>query len=102
MIAPALDAGRSPLGPSPLGPFAGSAPIAPRPARRREIAPNATLVDRIDLTPSVARFVVRPDGGVPPFSPGKYFALGLEVEGLSCNVPIRRRHPPERPRRSSS
>jgi ferredoxin-NADP reductase len=87
MIAPALDAGRSPLGPSPLGPFAGSAPIAPRPARRREITPNATLVDRIDLTPSVARFVVPPDGGVPPFSPGQYFALGLEVEGALLQRP---------------
>jgi ferredoxin--NADP+ reductase len=61
--------------------------MAPRPARRREIAPNATLVDRIDLTPSIARFVIRPDGGAPPFSPGQYFALGLEVEGALLQRP---------------
>jgi ferredoxin--NADP+ reductase len=106
MTAPVLDTGRrplgrrplgplgptplgppGPLGPNPLGPLAGDGPVAPRPARRREIAPNATLVDRIDLTPSVARFVVRPGGGVPPFSPGQYFALGLEIEGALLQRP---------------
>jgi ferredoxin--NADP+ reductase len=41
--------------------------------------PNATLVAREDLTPAVARFVVRPDEGPLPFRPGQYLALGLDV-----------------------
>ncbi len=42
---------------------------------------NATLVARIDLTPTVARFAVHLDDGVGPFKPGQYFALGLSVDG---------------------
>jgi ferredoxin--NADP+ reductase len=41
----------------------------------------------VDLTPSIARFVVRSDGGVPAFKPGQYFALGLEVEGALLQRP---------------
>ena len=53
-------------------------PIArPRPA----LAPNARLDGRVDLTRTVARFVVGPDEGVGPFEPGQYFALGLSVDG---------------------
>jgi ferredoxin-NADP reductase len=50
-------------------------------ALRRPGATNATLTRRIDLTPSVARFRVRPDDGVPAFAPGQYFALGLPATG---------------------
>lgn len=104
METPVLDPGRSPLVRSPLdrrplgsiGP-AGStvatggtlvirAP-APLPAARRELVPNATLVSRIDLTPVVARFAVRPDAGAPAFKPGQYFALGLQVQGAFLQRP---------------
>jgi len=93
MTAPVLDIGRRPLGPiGPAVPLTARAPlmgglIEARPIRRREITPNATLVSRIDLTPAIARFVVRPDGGVPPFKPGQYFALGLEVDGALLQRP---------------
>jgi ferredoxin/flavodoxin---NADP+ reductase len=38
---------------------------------------NATIAGRDDLSPTVARFRVAPDDGVPAFVPGQYFALGL-------------------------
>jgi ferredoxin/flavodoxin---NADP+ reductase len=78
MEAPVL-APRGPLG--PLRGALGGAVVAPRPIRRREFIPNATLVSRVDLTPAIAQFVVRPDAGVPDFKPGQYFALGLQVDG---------------------
>jgi ferredoxin--NADP+ reductase len=53
----------------------------PRPERRRDFAPNATIVERDDYTPLIARYVVRPDGAVPPFEPGQYFSLGVEMDG---------------------
>jgi ferredoxin/flavodoxin---NADP+ reductase len=53
--------------------------VAPRPERRREFIPNATLAERDDLTPLVARYVVRPDAAVPSFEPGQYFSLGFEI-----------------------
>ena len=73
------------LGPTPagsvIGPAMGLRPLpaatTARPERRRELAANAWLVDREDLTPVVARFVVRPDALIPPFEPGQYFSLGL-------------------------
>ncbi len=44
---------------------------------------NATLVDRIDITPDLVQFRILPDAGVPNFTPGQYVALGLlpEVDG---------------------
>jgi ferredoxin--NADP+ reductase len=48
---------------------------------------NASLVDRADLTASMARFVVRPDDGVPAFEPGQYFALGLVLDGRLLQRP---------------
>jgi Flavodoxin reductases (ferredoxin-NADPH reductases) family 1 len=55
---------------------------APRPGLARPgLEPNATLSARVDLTDSIARFVVRPDDGVGTFEPGQYFALGLTVDG---------------------
>jgi ferredoxin--NADP+ reductase len=45
------------------------------------LTPNATLVERIDLAPSLAIFRVRPDGfpdaAEPWFLPGQYVTLGL-------------------------
>lgn len=38
---------------------------------------NATLVDRIDVTPDLARLFVKPDAPHAPFHPGQYVALGL-------------------------
>lgn len=51
------------------------------PVARRVLEANATLTARVDLTRTIARFVVRPDDGVSPFEPGQYFALGLTVDG---------------------
>jgi ferredoxin/flavodoxin---NADP+ reductase len=44
------------------------------------LAANASVADREDLTPLIARFRVRPDGPIPPFEPGQYFSLGLPVD----------------------
>jgi ferredoxin--NADP+ reductase len=49
--------------------------------------PNATLVERDDLTSSIARFRIRPDDGVPAFEPGQYLALGLPVDGRLLQRP---------------
>lgn len=38
---------------------------------------NATLVKRIDITPELAIFRIRPDRGIDEFLPGQYVALGL-------------------------
>lgn len=64
---------------SPLSPPVVRVPIATE--------PNATIADRIDLTPSIARFRIRPDDGVPAFEPGQYLALGLPVEGRLLQRP---------------
>ena len=46
-------------------------------ARPAAPAPNATLVRRHDLTPTIAHLWIAPDEGMPAFVPGQYFALGL-------------------------
>lgn len=38
---------------------------------------NATVVNRIDLTPELLILQVKPEGEIPQFSPGQYVALGL-------------------------
>ncbi len=40
---------------------------------------NASLVERRDLTPDVASFLVRPDAPGTPYTPGQYATLGLDV-----------------------
>lgn len=86
-----LEAGGQPASSRPLrrGPIGLGLGVAavPLPQPRRAIAPNATLVARDDLTPSIARYRIRPDAGVPPFEPGQYFALGLEVDGKFLQRP---------------
>ncbi len=58
------------------------------PARRLvAIEPNATLVDRQDLTSTMSRLRVRPDDGVPTFRAGQYFAIGLPVDGRFVQRP---------------
>jgi ferredoxin-NADP reductase len=69
----------------------GVATRRPVPPARRPVAalpePNATVVEREDVSASIARFRVRPDDGVPPFRPGQYFALGLVVGGRLIQRP---------------
>ena len=43
----------------------------------REKYYNATIIERIDIHPDLARFRIRPDEPIPPFQPGQYVALGL-------------------------
>jgi len=50
-------------------------------------APNATLVERRDLTEAIAILRVRPDDGPAPSVPGQYFSLGLEVAGRLMQRP---------------
>ena len=38
---------------------------------------NATIIERIDVNPDLAKFRVRPDLPIPNFEPGQYVALGL-------------------------
>jgi len=54
---------------------------------------NATLVERIDLTPALAIFKVRPDEAIeadPPFIPGQYVTLGLNNEKAPALGSVRR------------
>lgn len=72
-----------------LGTPRGLLPLAES-GRRDQVAashPNATLIEREDLTASVARLVIRADEPVPAFVPGQYFALGLTVEGRLLQRP---------------
>lgn len=47
---------------------------------------NATLVGRVDVSESIARFFVRPD--VPaPFVPGQYLSLGVSIDGRLLQRP---------------
>lgn len=63
-------------------------PPALLPVRQaRSTEPNATLIARIDLTPAVAIFRIRPDGPVPAFEPGQYLALGITVDGTFLQRP---------------
>ena len=64
-----------------------AASLAPPGRRPVGTEPNATLVDRQDLTPSVTRFRLRPDAGTPVFRPGQYFAIGLQVAGRFLQRP---------------
>ena len=62
-------------------------PPPPRAARADAAAPNATIVEREDISFSVARLRIRPDDGVPAFEPGQYLAIGLEVDGRPLQRP---------------
>lgn len=62
----------------------------PAPALGTRTAPpigdNAVVVGREDLSPSVARFRIRPDDP-PHVEPGQYLALGLVVDGRIVQRP---------------
>ena len=75
-------------------PLIAGLPIPPRSAPRRPFTSNAVLAERHDLTPDVARLVVRPDSPVPAFEPGQYFALGLALD----DVPVLRPYSTASPR----
>jgi ferredoxin--NADP+ reductase len=73
-----------------MGPSAGTLPgpaaarrppLPPRAPRPDAAAPNATIVEREDVSATIVRLRVRPDAGVPAFEPGQYLALGLAVDG---------------------
>jgi ferredoxin-NADP reductase len=59
----------------------------PRSARPAHAGPNATLVDRQAVSPTVVQLRVRPDGAVPDFIPGQYLALGVDVDGRPLQRP---------------
>jgi ferredoxin/flavodoxin---NADP+ reductase len=65
---------------------AASAAAPPQPTAA-SLVPNASIVAREDLTPAIARFVIRPDEGSIPFRPGQYLTLGLEVGGRLVQRP---------------
>ena len=48
--------------------------------RVTDMADNAVLVAREQLSPTVARLFVRPDAGVGEFLAGQYLALGMRVD----------------------
>jgi len=60
---------------------------APRAARPATAGPNATIVEREPVSPTVVRLRVCPDAGVPDFVPGQYLALGIDVEGRPVQRP---------------
>jgi ferredoxin-NADP reductase len=73
----------------------------PRPAiPRRPLAlePNATLVEREDVTATIVRLRFGLDDGVPPFRAGQYFAIGLLVDGRFVQRPYSTASPPGEPR----
>jgi len=51
------------------------------------LEPNAALVERQDLTPTIMRLRFRADDGVPAFRAGQYFAIGLHVDGRFVQRP---------------
>ena len=54
-----------------------ASPDADEVRRLREQHYNATILERIDSHPDLARFRIRPDSPIPAFEPGQYVALGL-------------------------
>lgn len=74
----------------PLPPRAstGSLPTAGVDARRGpSLVDNATVVGRDDLSPSIARFTIRPDDPAPRVEPGQYLSVGLRVDGVFMQRP---------------
>ncbi len=56
----------------------GRPSLAPRLRSAGTTEPNATLVNREPVGATIVRLLVRPDGGIPSFRAGQYFALGLQ------------------------
>ncbi len=64
------------------------------PGTTSTFTPNATLIRRLDLTPSVARFVVRRDGPAALHVAGQYLALGIWADGRPLQRPYSTASPP--------
>jgi ferredoxin-NADP reductase len=73
--------------PSSLSVAGPQRPAGPAARRSITLEPNATLVDRHDLTATIMRLRVRADDGVPTYRAGQYFAIGLELEGRFIQRP---------------
>jgi ferredoxin-NADP reductase len=85
-MTPLLAPNRRPLPPRRLGTPPRRQP-APGDRGRSPGTPNATIAWREDLTATVARFGIRPDGGLPAFEPGQYLTVGLLVDGRLVQRP---------------
>ena len=82
-------------GPAVLDPVRLAGPRAPSGVGPPGVfAPNATLIRRLDLTASVARFVVRRDGPAIPHLAGQYLALGIWADGRLLQRPYSTASPP--------
>jgi ferredoxin-NADP reductase len=75
------------MDPTVLRPLPAAGPAA-------AFVPNATLIRRVDLSPSVARFVVRRDGPAAAHLAGQYFALGIWADGRLLQRPYSTASPP--------
>ena len=83
------------MDPAALG-FLAAAPsrTGDGPSTAGGFTPNATLIRRVDLTPSVARFVVRRDGPAALHVAGQYLALGIWADGRPLQRPYSTASPP--------
>lgn len=44
-------------------------------------------MERGEIADTILRLRIRPDGGVPPFEPGQYLAIGIEADGALLQRP---------------
>jgi len=77
-LGPTVERVLPPRRPLPPGPAGAGLPA---------VGDNARIVEREDLTDSVARFVIRPDGDLPRPEPGQYLTLGLVIDGRLLQRP---------------
>ncbi len=78
---------RRPLPERRLPPIRSLPPIGAQARSRPATVANATVIERDDLTPSVARFTIRPDVPTAHVEPGQYLTLGLPVDGRILQRP---------------
>ncbi len=71
----------------PLPPVRSLPPAGATGRPRVPVDDNATVVERDDLTSSVARFTIRPDARTSHVEPGQYLTLGLPVDGRILQRP---------------
>lgn len=55
--------------------------------RGPSLVDNATVVRRLDLSPSITRLTIRPDDPAPRVEPGQYLSIGLRVDGAFLQRP---------------
>ena len=74
--------------PLPPRPPARTLPADGRGAHRGpSLVDNATVVRRLDLSPSIVRLTIRPDDPLPRVEPGQYLSIGLRVDGTFLQRP---------------